>query len=152
MFEGIAMKNKLERLINQKVVKSSAGAAAGSSLIVEFEDESYLFVWCAWRIEQGKQVIVTSSDSISPTDNDNRPSGFIGEKSPVLEGKKLLSFNLTPQFDLDLFFDNEYKLRIFCDIGHSRDDYNINWELNIPRENISVEISNYFKEHLGEYE
>lgn len=146
------MESKIKNLIAQPVVKSSAGGAAGSTLVLEFEDKSYIFIWCSWRIEQGTQVIVTSSDTISPTDNDSSPSGFIGEKSPILEGRKLINFNLTPQYDLEMFFDNEYKLRIFCDIGHSREDYNINWELNIPTENISIEINNHFEEHKGQYE
>lgn len=146
------MESKIKNLIAQTVVKSSAGGAAGSTLVLAFEDESYIFVWCSWRIEQGTQVIVTSSDTISPTDTDSSPNGFIGEKSPILEGRKLINFNLTPQYDLVMLFDNEYKLRIFCDIGHSREDYNINWELNRPTENISIEINNHFEEHKGQYE
>jgi hypothetical protein len=146
------MKNKLKRLINQNIVKSSAGGAAGSILVVEFEDTSYLFIWCTWRIEDSDGIIVTSSDTISPTENNSSPNGLIGEKSPILVDRKLVSFNLTPQYDLEMLFDDDYKLRIFCDIGHSREDYNINWELNIPRENISIEIDNHFEEYLGEYE
>ncbi|MTD38619.1 hypothetical protein GIX45_08255 [Erwinia sp. CPCC 100877] len=146
------MKDKLKSLINKSVVKSSAGGAAGSILVIEFEDTSYLFIWCTWRIEDGENVVVTSSDTILPTESNSSPNGFIGEKSPILEGRKLISFNLTPQYDLEMLFDNEYKLRIFCDIGHSREDYNINWELNIPTENISIEINNHFEEHKGQYE
>lgn len=146
------MEDKLKNLINQTVVKSSAGGAAGSILVVEFEDTSYLFTWCTWRIEDSNSVIVTSSDTILPTESNSSPNGLIGEKSPILVGRKLLSFNLTPQYDLEMFFDNEYILRIFCDIGHSRDDYNTNWELNIPSENISIEINNHFEEHKGQYE
>ncbi|WP_206913425.1 hypothetical protein IGL98_001363 [Enterococcus sp. DIV0840] len=146
------MESKIKNLIAQPVVKSSAGGGAGSTLVLEFEDKSYIFIWCSWRIEQGAQVIVTSSDTISPTDNDSSPNGFIGEKSPILEGRKLINFNLTPQYDLEMLFDDEYKLRIFCDIGHSREDYNINWELNIPTENISIEINNHFEEHKAQYE
>ncbi|MGX7148393.1 hypothetical protein [Enterococcus ureasiticus] len=146
------MESKIKNLIAQPIVKSSAGGAAGSTLVLEFEDKSYIFIWCSWRIEQGAQVIVTSSDTISPTDNDSSPNGFIGEKSPILEGRKLINFNLTPHYDLEMLFDDEYRLRIFCDIGHSREDYNINWELNIPTENISIEINNHFEECRGKYE
>lgn len=38
------------------------------------------------------------------------------------------------------------------DIGHSRDDYNVNWELNIPKENLSIEITNHFEEYRSNYE
>lgn len=120
--------------------------------MVEFEDASYLFIWCSWRIEESEKVIVTSSDTILPTENNSSPSGLIGKRSPILEGEKLIRFELTPQYDLEMYFDNDYKLRIFCDIGHSRDDYTINWELNIPKENISIEINNHFEEHEGQYE
>lgn len=144
------MENRLKKLINQKVVKSSAGGGAGSILVVEYEDTSYLFIWCAWRIEQGEKVIVTSSDTIEPTESNESPNGLIGEKSPILEGKKLISVQLTPQYDLEMSFDEEYKLRIFCDIGYSRDDYNVNWELNLPTENISIEITNHFEEKISE--
>lgn len=142
------MEDKIKNLVTQTVVKSSAGGAAGSTLVLEFEDESYIFVWCSWRIEQGKEVIVTSSDTISPTDHVDSQNGLIGKKTPILEGRKLLGVNLTAQYDLEMIFDDEYKFRIFCDIGHSRDDYDINWELNIPREKIAIEISNHFEERI----
>lgn len=145
------MENKIKNLISQKVVKSSAGGSAGSTLVLEVENTSYLFIWCTWRIEQGDTVIVTSSDTIYPTENNDSSNGLIGQKSPILEGEKVVSIKLTPQYDLEITFENGYKLLVFCDIGHSRDDYNINWELNIPTENISIEINNHFEEHKGQY-
>ncbi|MBP1048398.1 hypothetical protein I6N96_19060 [Enterococcus sp. BWM-S5] len=144
------MENKIKRLVAQTVVKSTAGGGAGSTLVLEFEDTSYIFIWCSWRIEQGKKVIVTSSDTVLPTESNDSPNGLIGEKSPVLKGRKVKNVYLSPQYDLEIVFDNEYKLRIFCDIGPSRDDYDINWELNIPTDNISIEISNHFKERMIE--
>lgn len=144
------MEDELKELINQRVVKSSAGGAAGSILVVEFEDTSYLFIWCAWRIEKGEKVIVTSSDTILPTETNSSPHGLIGEKTPILKDRKLVSINLTSQYDLEMLFDNDYKLRIFCDIGHSRDDYTTNWELNSPTENSSIEITNHFEEKILE--
>lgn len=130
--------------------KSSTGGAAGSTFLLEFEDTSYIFIWCSWRIEQDGKVIVTSSDTILPTEDNNSLNGFIGEMSSILQGKRVRSVSLTLQYDLEIFFDNEYKLHIFCDIGPSRDDYGINWELNIPTENISIEISNHFEEKIIE--
>lgn len=144
------MKNKIKNLVGQAVTKSSAGGSAGSILMLEFESKAYFFIWCSWRIEHDSKVLVTSSDTVLPTENNDSPNGFIGGNAPVLIGKKVISFNLTPFYDLELVFENEYKVRIFCDIGASRDDYEMNWEFNIPLENTSIEITNYHELKISE--
>ena len=148
--EDIKMESKIRSLIGQKVTKSSAGGSAGSILVLEFENTSYFFIWCSWRIEHGTKVIVTSSDTILPTETNPSPNGFIGEKTPILIGKKLKTVSLTTLYDLELVFEENYKLHIFCDIGISRDDYGTNWEFIIPTENISIEINNHFEEKMIE--
>ncbi|MGX7024452.1 hypothetical protein [Vagococcus hydrophili] len=145
------MKSRLKELINKKVIKSSSGGGAGSILVIELENSSYFFIWCAWRIECEDVVIVTSFDTIEPTEFTNSLNGYIGEKVPLLVGNRVLDITLTPQYDLRISFENNYVLHVFCDIGFSREDYNINWELNIPHENISIEINNHFEEQHGQY-
>ncbi|EGO5829924.1 hypothetical protein K7P65_002524 [Enterococcus faecalis] len=139
------MENKIETLIGQKVTKSSSGGSAGSILIIEFSNSSYFVIWCSWRVESALKVLVTSSDTVLPTENNHSPNGFIGDNISLLIGKKVTSVNLKSFYDLEIVFDREYTLRVFCDIGVSRDDYGINWELNLPLENISIEINNYFE-------
>lgn len=146
------MENKLKNILNQTVTKSSSGGGGGSILVLEVEDQSYIFIWCSWRIECQSKVIVTSSDTSLPTEEFPSSNGLIGKKVPLLVGKKVKSFVLSPQYDLDIFFNDGYKLRIFCDIGHSRIDFNVNWEFNIPLEGISIEINNHFEENRGEYQ
>lgn len=142
------MENRIENLIGKIVVESKAGGAAGSTLVLEFENTSYFFIWCSWRIEKASKVLVTSSDTVLPTEENDSPNGFIGENSPILKGKKVTNISLSPCYDLEISFDGEYKISIFCDIGISRDDYGINWEFNIPTENISIEINNHFKKKI----
>ncbi|GAB2025731.1 hypothetical protein [Lactovum odontotermitis] len=139
------MENKLQKLIGQKVVKSCAGGGAGSVMEVDFSDDSYFFIWCTWRIEQGGEVIVTSADTIAPSGYNDSQNGFIGEKVPLLIGGEVVDVKLSPLNDLELLLSNEYRLRIFCDISYSRDDYAHNWEFNIPTKNLSIEVDNHFE-------
>lgn len=133
------MENNLKKLIGQKVTSSLSGGAAGSILYVTVEDDSYLAFWCTWRIEKGKEVIVTSSDTTQV------PNGMIQEKTPVLENNCILEINLSPQYDLNIVLENNYMLRVFCDIAHSRNDYPENWELGLPKENKVIEVSNHYE-------
>lgn len=139
------MENKLKNIIGKKVIKSNSGGGAGSILAVDFDDGSYLFIYCSWRIEYKQKNIVASSDTIGPSKYSDSPNGVIGETVQKLEGNKVLSINLSPQYDLELSLENDYVLHAFCNLGHAQDDFDVNWEFNRPNENISIEITKYFQ-------
>ena len=144
------MENRLKRLIGQIVTKSSAGGGAGSTLVLEFEDKSYFFVWCSWRIALGSKVLVTSSDTIVPTETNSSPNGYIGKNVPILKNKIVKYIDLKSYYDLFIEFADGYVFQIFCDIGISREDYGINWEFNIPTEKKYFEINNFFEMQVSE--
>lgn len=134
------MENNLKELIGKKVIYSKSGGAAGSILRIEFEDKSYFFLWCAWRIELGaNKVIVTSEDTTEV------PGGLIQEKTPIFENNRVLKIDLKAHYDLDILFENDYRLRVFCNIGHSRNDYDINWEFLVPNKNLAFTVNNHYK-------
>lgn len=96
------------------------------------------------------KVQVASSDTILPTRSNHSPNGFIGENTPILEGRKVSRISWISYYDLEIIFEEDYQIRFFCDVGPSREDYEINWEFNLPAEHISIEINNHFEMKLIE--
>ncbi|AGV72432.1 hypothetical protein [Lactococcus cremoris] len=146
MPEILKIKSKIKHLIGQEVVESRAGGSAGSILYVIVDDKSYIAIWCAWRIEKDTEVIVTSSDTTEV------PHGLVQNKTPILNDNKILDIKISAQYDLIITFENDYILRVFCDVGHSRNDYYENWELGIPSENLVIEINNHYMELISSYD
>lgn len=66
----------------------------------------------------------------------------------LIEGKKLLSYELSEQYDLVLYFDDNYCVRIFCSVSYSQTEdggtYDTNWIFNVPLLDKSVRVNNYF--------
>lgn len=137
------MEDKLKKLVGKKVTKSSSGGGAGSILVLEFENASYFYILCSWRISHENSILVTSSDTIVPEKDNSSPNGFIGENTPVLLEKKVVNINLSSYYDLEINFEEGYKMQVFCDVGIYEDEYDINWELNMPADNICIGITNH---------
>jgi hypothetical protein len=134
------MKNIVEKIKNKKIVKSSSGGLVGSILKIELDNNSFFFFYCAWRLEQNEKVIVTSTDSIEI------PDGLIPQKVKLLESNKIIDIQITSQYDLNIFLENDYNLKIFCDISYfASDEHNLNWEYCLPDENKIIEINNHFE-------
>ncbi|MDN6070687.1 MAG: hypothetical protein L0I93_08200 [Atopostipes suicloacalis] len=139
------MENKLKELIGLEVKESNSGGSAGSILVIGLENEIYFYIVCMWRISKNEKVLVTSSDSFE------FPNGLIIKESGKYSGK-VIDFSLSQFYDLTLTLDTGYKLEIFCDIGHSLDEYPLNWELNFPQENLSLKINNHFQLLQSKYD
>lgn len=132
----------LERCINEEVLSSTSGGGVGSLWSIKFRDGTYFYVYCDWRIEQNKRVLATCTD-----DNTARV-GLLSRSVRLIEGKKLLSYELSEQYDLVLYFDDNYCIRIFCSVSYSQTEdggtYDTNWIFNVPLLDKSVRVNNYF--------
>ena len=133
----------LERCIGKEVISSTSGGEAGFIWLIEFKDNSYFLIYCAWRLEQNEHVIATS------TDNATADTGLLSRSVRLLEGKRLLSYELSEQYDLILYFDNNYCVRTFCFVSYSQTEnggaYDTNWEFGIPESDKIVCINNHFQ-------
>lgn len=82
-------------------------------------------------------------------------TGRIARSVSKLEGLKLLSFSLTEQYDLTLNFEDNYCVRVFCDISYSStengENYDTNWDYSVPDRDLTVSVTNYFKIKSGKY-
>lgn len=133
----------LKQSINKKVIRSTSGGGAGSIWLITFDDDSYFFIYCNWRIEQNNRIKATCYD------NNTAILGLLSRSVRELEGKKLLSYELSPQYDLNLFFEDNYNVKIFCSVSYTETEnggtYDTNWEFGIPKINQTFHINNYFQ-------
>lgn len=130
--------NYLKTIEQNRVISSSAGGAVGSILKLELINNCYFMINCSWRLEQNEIVISTSTDSIFP---DN---GLTTKSVLLLKEKVVRSIYRSKQNDLTIFFEDNFCLKIFCDISYTNEDFDINWELNFPDEDVSFEAKNNF--------
>ncbi|GHV33206.1 hypothetical protein FACS1894177_09660 [Bacteroidia bacterium] len=144
------MKKELLKYLNNlksgTVTKSTAGGGAGSTIKIEFNEEDLriLYIECAWRIENKNKVIATSTDGIEAL------TGLIAKSARMLEGKIVESIILTPFYDLCVSFSDGFCIRIFCVFSYDY-EFDTNWQLWIPTQNLSYEITNHFKIKKGKY-
>jgi hypothetical protein len=135
--------------IESKVTLSESGGSTGSLWLIDFENNTSFYIYCTWRIEQNNQVLATSNDDISPV------IGRLTRSVKELEGNKLISFNISEQYDLTLCFENNYIVRVFCDISYSETDndgaYDTNWDFSIPNQDLVISINNYFEIKTDKY-
>lgn len=133
----------LERCINNEVVCCTSGGDNGFVWLIELKDDSYFLLYCEWRIEQNDHVIATS------TDNSTADTGLLSRSVKLIEGKKLLSYELSEQYDLILYFDDNYCVRTFCFVSYSQTEnggtYDTNWIYGIPELDKIIRINNYFQ-------
>ncbi|WP_291583359.1 hypothetical protein [Bacteroides sp.] len=87
----------LKQILDKRVVSSISGGDAGSIWLIEFENDSYFLIYSAWRIEQNNQTKATY------TDDDTDIIGLLSRSVKEIEGKKLLAYELSEQYDLNLF-------------------------------------------------
>lgn len=132
----------LKQVLNKRVVSSISGGDAGSVWLIELEDDSYFLIYTAWRIEQNNQTKATYTDDTDIT-------GLLARSVKEIEGKRLLSYELSEQYDLNLLFEDNYNVKIFCLISYSGTEngetYDTNWEFGIRRTNRMLYINNYFQ-------
>jgi hypothetical protein len=135
-----AMKNILERANSKRIIMSTSGGGAGSILKVELEGNSYFFFYCAWRLEKGDKVLATYTDSANP------PDGLIPRNIGLLKNNKIIDVQMNPQYDLIISIENDFVLRIFCDISYSSNETsNLNWEFCLPDEDKIFGVNNSFE-------
>ena len=133
----------LSQVIGKRVVHSRTGGGAGSIWNLEFEEDMYYMIWCSWRVEHNGIVLTTCTDNATPL------VGRMNKSVEQLIGYKLLSYELSPHYDLTLYFENNYIVRVFCDSIFEADikeknPYE-NWYFCVPASDIAVAITCYFK-------
>lgn len=138
------------RFKNIEVSKSTSGGGAGSILKIDLAyKNSYFFIYCSWRLESKGTVLATSND------NADANIGLIAKSVRLIENKKITSINVSRQFDLTMYFEDDFKLNVFCDISYSSSEdesyYDTNWELCIPGDDIYFKITNFFELEKGKY-
>jgi len=135
--------------INSKVILSKSGGSTGSLWLIDFENKTSFYIYCTWRIEHNNQVLASSNDDSTAI------VGRLTRSVKELEGNKLISFNLTKQYDLTLCFENDFSVKVFCDISYSQTDnggtYDTNWDISIPDRDLVISINNYFNVIVGKY-
>lgn len=134
----------LSMAIGQEVVHSRTGGAAGSIWSLRFNDDGMGFmIDCAWRVERDDIVLTTCNDDGTPL------IGHMNQGVKKLEGSKFLSYELSPHYDLTLYFENNFIVRVFCNIGYEadiRESYPMsNWDFSVPSLDISVTVTDYFQ-------
>lgn len=136
-------------IINSKVVSSKSGGSVGSLWLIDFENGCSFYIYCAWRIEHDNQVIASNNDDSTAI------TGLITNSVKKLENKKLISFSLTEQYDMTLIFEDNYCVKVFCNVSYSAtengDDYDTNWDFCIPNQNLVISVSNYFNVRTDSY-
>ena len=142
--------NLLSKAIGKTVNYSRTGGGAGSILVIEFENKTFYTINCTWRIEYKGTVITTSWDDGTPL------IGCMNKNVEKLIGKKLLSYELSPQYDLKLYFENDFVANIFCSIiEHDPEEdstYNCNWDFRIPEQDIIGYITGKYKIFYTKYQ
>jgi hypothetical protein len=136
-------------IINSNVILSKSGGSTGSLWLIDFDNKTSLYIYCTWRIEHNDNILTTSNDDTTPI------TGLLTKTVRELEGKKLIAFDLSKQYDLTLKFEDDYCVKIFCDISYSETEnggtYDTNWDLSMPDNDLVISISNYFKINKSKY-
>lgn len=133
----------LQSIVSKTVSSSTVGGGAGSIIKLEVETEDFIFVYCAWRLEYNGIVLSTSEDDSYPI------TGLMASTIKRLEGTKVIKIECSPQYDLTIFFEGAYILRIFCDQSSSEGDFN--WDLCSPRNDIAFTVNNRFQIDITAY-
>lgn len=136
----------LNSSLNQKVISSRTGGGAGAIWLIKFENNTNIMIWCTWRMERENLVLATSTDDSTAITGRMAVATNLLEKEQV----KLLSYELSEQYDLILHFEKGYCARIFCDVSYSQtedggDGLDVNWEYSNVNTNTNVTVSNEYK-------
>lgn len=144
------LKKNLNKIIQSRVIYSRAGGGAGPiismELICKNNDIYTLWVECDWRIENRieKRIVATSMD------NTEAITGRVAQSVLSLEEEIIESVELSSFYDLRIHFYSGICLNIFCIFSYDY-EFETNWYLAIPKQNLVYEITNYFEIRKGKY-
>lgn len=129
--------------VDTKVTYSRSGGGAGAVWLIIFDNTAGIWINCTWRIEHKGHVLATEYDDSTAV------VGRLSASVRQLEGKKLLSFELSKQNDLILFFEDGYCAKIFCNISFSSTEngatLDTNWVYSIKDLDIAADATNQFQ-------
>lgn len=138
------LKDILQSLCFKTIYKASVGGGVGSIIKLELDNNDFLFIYCTWRLEHNNIVLSTSEDDSQAV------IGLMANTIRRIEGKNIIKVDISPQYDLTVILEENYKLRVFCNVSYSNEDYS-NWELCCPQNNLTFTINNHFKIDVSTY-
>jgi len=138
------LKDIIQSLCFKTICSASVGGGAGSIIKLELNSDDFLFIYCMWRLEHNNIVLSTSEDDSQAI------IGLMSNTIKRIEEKSIIEVDISPQYDLTVFFEDNYKLRVFCNISYSNEGYS-NWEFCSPKKNLIFTINNHFKTDVTAY-
>ena len=139
------IKDLLNKIKYKQIDEVICGGSNGSIILLLIGNQEYsLSVYCAWRLEHKDKVITGWNET-----NDHE-TGDLTKNIIRLTRTKIINIELTKFYDLILKFDNNFTLRIFCDLTPNlSDEYSENWIIADKIDNKVYVITNKFeiKEH-----
>lgn len=131
----------LEENLGKKVERSIIKGEQNPRWLISFENKNNFCFYCVFRLEFNNKVLTTSFCDIYP-ENDAL-TYYIKQ----LEGRKLISFDYSEQYDCILFFEDNYTARFFCNlfIENEEDKCSVNWKYNNPNKKEQYEFTEKFQ-------
>lgn len=114
-----------------------------SILIIVLENEAYFNFYCSWRIECSEKVLAANI-----VYEDGLAEQIVNVSTLI--GRKILSYELSKQNDVILYFDNSFVVRIFCNAGfesnETKEDFCTLWDYRSLSLNMGVTIADSFQQ------
>jgi hypothetical protein len=140
------IKALFSNLIGKEITYASSGGGAGSVVVFDVgEKEAVFFVKCAWRLEQ-KGIPITGSN-----EDTKAVSGNIAKNINKLKGLLISNITVNDVGDIFLTFSSNWSMSIFCDITPNLEDFDENWILCFPNEDICYTLTGNFKIEKSRY-
>lgn len=137
------IKQILSYSIKASILSCEVGENVASIWNIDLDNNTCLVIFSAWRLECNDLVLITNEDAT--TIGKERTLGIIKR----VEGKQLLSLELSEQYDLILNFEDHYTIKTFSNISYYQTenggDWDANWRFGIPELNIIGCATNHFE-------
>lgn len=110
----------LKSLLGEVVTYSRSGGGNCSILLQIYKNDVSIWAYSYWEISQREKLLATSEDDITPI------TGAVAVGARTMEGKRLLGFQLWPDFTICLYFEDDIDYVIFTQTPE--DDFD-SWEV-----------------------
>lgn len=129
--------------VGAKVVSCEVGENTTSIWSIDFDNDSCFVIFSSWRLECDDLVLATEQDA--PEVGEERILHYLKK----IHGKRLLSFEISEQYDLILNFEDGYCVKTFSNISYFQTenggDWDANWRFGVPEQNIIGCATNHFE-------
>lgn len=116
-----------------KVVKNSRSGGGNVSILLQiYENDVSIWSYYYWEISQRERLIATSEDDTTAI------TGPVAVAAKMMEGKRLLGFQLWWNLTLCLFFEDDIDYVIFPQESENKYD---SWEICEPADDAVYELN-----------